>query len=138
MARINSIYVDRTNPISIKDIYWAAGFLEGEGCFHIRNRASGTRQPTLSAASTDPDTIARIVGLLGTTITGPTDNSHGLGGNKSKPIYSTILTGRRAIGWMMTLYSLLGGRRKAKILEILTIWRNQPQNKMGRPSKLVC
>jgi hypothetical protein len=31
-----------------------------------------------------------------------------------------------AIGWMMTLYSLMGQRRKAKIRECIAYWKTRP------------
>jgi hypothetical protein len=40
-----------------------------------------------------------------------------------KTLYVMQLYGNEAIQWMMTVYSLMGARRRAKILSILTLWK---------------
>jgi len=36
------------------------------------------------------------------------------------------------VGWVMTIYSMMGERRRAKIREILAIWKAMPKTKWGR------
>lgn len=122
MSHTGSIYVERNKAITIKDICWLAGLLEGEGCFMLRKVANKDRQPVVRIATTDPDVIARVAGLLNSTLGGPYNN-HGSSGLVSKPLYETMVTGRKAVGWMLTLYSLLGGRRRERINYIIKEWR---------------
>lgn len=110
---------------STEDIYWLAGFLEGEGCFHLRsNRLGQKRYPSVTFTTTDKDVAGHALEILGlgTCKTRP---------DKRKPQYKDIYrvdvsnTGH-AIAWMMTLYSLMGERRREKIREIISLWKERP------------
>jgi len=101
--------------ISVLDISWLAGLLEGEGSFVLDHDV----YPTIKLASTDLDVVKRARNIM----------------LKSKRFYierrvlykdrySLDIIGNIAIQWMMTLYSLMGLRRKAKILEIINFWKN--------------
>lgn len=48
-----------------------------------------------------------------------------------KPLYRMVVASSRAAAWMMTLCCLMGSRRRAKVIEVLKVWRNTP--KRGRP-----
>jgi hypothetical protein len=100
--------------MTTRDIDWLAGFLEGEGCFH-----STDFDTRIIVCSTDRDVLERASMLLGSSVTirkKPMDLER-------KQVYTTTACGSKASGWMMTLYSLMGERRKAKIKEILEGWR---------------
>ena len=107
---------------TLKDIYWLAGYLEGEGSFMIQG-CSGSRPGKMyriMVVSTDRDIIVRAAGIIGGTI-----NRHN-GTQKRwsrKVCYSTAITTKKSIGWMMTLYSLMGDRRKNKIKEVINDWK---------------
>lgn len=96
--------------IDIKNIYWAAGFLEGEGCFqhpkHVCVRATQKQ--------TEP--LNRLKFLFGGSL---------------YPAYTTpgwpswSLTGEKAAGLMMTIYSLMSPIRKKQINTALCKWKIQ-------------
>jgi len=44
--------------------------------------------------------------------------------SKKKPEYYLKIYQSEAIQWMMTIYSLMGDRRKSKIKEIILIWKS--------------
>lgn len=100
---------------STKDICWLAGILEGEGCFCYQC------SPGIRVGMTDKDIIERIASLIGHNVRGP----YKYRVNK-KPVYYTEIWGSKAISWMMTLYCLMGNRRKERIKEIVTRWRLAP------------
>lgn len=104
--------------ISVREISWVAGLLEGEGCF-----ASGptNHNPRIQLVMTDLDVVINAAKILG---------CHKVIRNKqdtrtNKPLYRTNLYGGRAISWMMTLWSLMGKRRKKKIEDCISIWKNK-------------
>ena len=103
--------------VSIDDIRWLAGWLEGEGSFTAR---ATTHLPVICASGTDRDVMERAGRLLGATIRGPIkykDKPH------YKPCWRLALHGSNAAGWMMSLYSLMGMRRKEQIGIALKAWR---------------
>lgn len=113
------IYIVRDHSIRMKEIYWLAGLLEGEGAFlwgKLRNN------PRVTFTSTDLDITARVAGLFRKTLMGPYFHKEGRIGKK--PYYMAEVTGPRAIGWMMTLYTLMGGRRKEDIKRIVSIFND--------------
>ena len=96
------------------DIYWLAGLLEGEGCFYARE---SNPQPRIILGMTDLDTVSRAKSILGKSGLSPVPRA----GNKT--MYYLTVCGKPAIGWMMTLYSLMGSRRRSKIRDIISRWR---------------
>jgi hypothetical protein len=114
------------NMIRPIDIAWLAGLLEGEGCF-FQNK-SGTA-PQISLAMIDKDTIKRasfIFGLGGWCRRMTPDSSDIIGTRKNKYVFT--IGGNEAIQWMMTLYSLMGERRKSKIKSILDSWKSNSRS----------
>ena len=99
-------------------IYWLAGLLEGEGCFSGRQAG---HNPIIQLVMTDPDVVIKAAKLLGAyrVIKAKPPQV----GNKA--IYRTVIYGHNAMGWMMTLYSLLGLRRQEKITTLLNEWKNK-------------
>lgn len=101
----------------MKNVYYIAGLLEGEGCFGIYNNC-----PSITICMTDKDTIE-----LAKNIIDIKDNNtikYTVRELPRKPMYSLNVSGNVAIQWMMTLYSLMSSRRKSKIREILNAWKN--------------
>lgn len=118
-------------PNRVEDIYWLAGWLEGEGCFSIYQKDK-YKQFRIEFSSTDLDVIRKVKTLLRSddTVFLRKQSYSGLG-TKKKREYYLKLTDNLAIQWMMTLYTLMGERRKAKIKEILTEWKQYIQNGSG-------
>jgi len=114
--------------VTVKDIAWVAGLLEGEGCFHL-NRG---RAPTIGIGMTDLDTIERFKFVTkGAQKIHKVEKTNSAIAQLRKPAYSFQIGGSLAIEWMMTMYPLMGLRRKAKIREILHGWKNL------RPAQLI-
>lgn len=93
-------------------IQWLAGFLEGEGSFCY------VEGPRVCFKSTDRDVVEKAATLLGAGISGPVVRVPGY-----KPIYNVGVYGHVAIGWMMTLFGLMGDRRRGQISATLARWR---------------
>lgn len=102
--------------LTIGEIYWVAGVLEGEGCFTLRDG-----RPYIYCGMTDRDVVEKLKDTLGLgRVSGPfirTIIQH-------KPISVwTLSKQKEAAGLMMTLYPLMGKRRQQKIREILQAWK---------------
>lgn len=113
--------------ISISDIYWLAGYLEGEGYFGV-GKANGARSKSLafkiSVGSTDRDVVERASRIM-SGIVRLHSNGNGIrDGYARKRLYDFTIHGSRAIQWMMTLYPLMGTRRKERIGEVISAWKN--------------
>lgn len=122
---------------SIKDIYWLAGILEGEGCFYtsLNMRHSG-RSYIINLKMNDIDIVKKCSSIL----RGEDNIRYYMQEYPNKPnwnaTYSTFVSGRIAIAWMMTLYSLLGQRRKARIREIIKEWKEYADADIVRKRRL--
>lgn len=98
--------------IDLKDLYWAAGFLDGEGSFvYKKTRNSGV---CVSAPQKGRELLDKLVDLFGGNI------------YERPNVFQWQLGGERAVGLMMTLYSLMSTKRKAQIAYSLTNWRRTP------------
>ncbi len=105
--------------ITTRDLDWLAGIFEGEACFAFQ-----AKTPKLMIATVDLDVIERIRIL--TKSPNPFNISKTVTG---KNFYRITICGTLAISWMMTLYPLLSIRRKTKIREVITIWKNRASSK---------
>ena len=99
--------------MSTADIFWMAGLFEGLG--HLR--FSG-ETPSLVMSSSDLDVVSRVATIFGSTLRGPQKRR----GDK-RDVWVTSVQGSRAVGWMMTLYSLFGKRSQTRVREVLGRWR---------------
>ena len=118
--------------ISVKDIAWLAGLLEGEGCFC--GASNRPHRPAIQLAMTDVDIVRRAGRILGSRIGGPYFHKQKrLDGGNRKSFYRCGVSGHFAAAWMMTLYPLLGERRKNKIKELLEIWKSSFVEKRRAP-----
>lgn len=102
-----------------------AGILEGEGSFGLSNNKTS---PCIWFGMTDLDVVRRVRNLINPakSVSIATD-SRRMG---YKQNYRLTVNGHHAVGWMMTIYPLMGERRKAKIREVLAVWkaRTKPQH----------
>jgi hypothetical protein len=107
--------------ISQREMAWLAGLIEGEGCFGWNKSNFGS----ITIGMSDRDVIERAAVILGKTekIHERTLRSGAIG---KKPLFYVRVTGTRAIGWMMTLYSFMGQRRQEKIRAVLATWAARP------------
>jgi hypothetical protein len=103
--------------IAARDLYWAAGLMEGEGYFGLRRGADLVAQLCM----TDKDVVDRFHNLFGFGSRSTTLLPSG------KIAYWWISTNQsQTAGLMMTLLSLMGERRAAKIMECLAAWKRKP------------
>jgi protein-arginine kinase len=111
--------------MKVKDIAWLAGIIEGEAHF----RFQGT--PKLQLRMADRDVIERAAKLLDRPVSICFPERKGY-----KTQYSVNICGTAAIEWMLTVYSLMGDRRKEKIREIVKLWMPQ-QSHFRRTTEVV-
>ena len=111
--------------ITTEELYWAAGFLEGEGSFcSVRGRRPGGRlraswDVKMDAGQNDLEPLKRLQSTLGGQVYPKTKSC----------VAKWHLNGRAAIGVMMTLWTLMSARRRAQIEETIARWKsNQKPN----------
>ena len=98
--------------LTIADLHWAAGFLDGEGsfCFHSK------KYLTISAKQKYLPSLEKLQRLFGGGISGYTRRTR-------HSIYSWAISSTQAAAVMMTLYVLLSPYRQAQIQTALGAWR---------------
>lgn len=106
--------------IDIREIYWAAGFLEGEGSFVVSS-ALKSHHLTIEAAQTEIEPLERLRALFGGRICGPYSRTKP-DVKRCKPIYHWTISGGRAIEAAYTLYALMSARRKEAIRKMVRYW----------------
>ena len=101
--------------ISVNDIHWAAGFLEGEGTFGFY-----VRKPVASAEQVQKEPIDRLKKIFGGSL------RIRITKRKSNEQDRFVWTahGGRAIGVMLTLFCLMSLKRKTQIKKALYKWRD--------------
>lgn len=112
MMKLGSISRKRVHPATRKpttrDLEWAAGFLEGEACF----RRTSTSE-NISVSQVDAEPVVRLLEIFGgRALKLPRIQPH-------NDVWIWSISGARARGVMLTLYSLLGQRRKQQIQKAL-------------------
>lgn len=110
--------------VSTIDIAWLAGIVEGEGCLALH----AGKYPFLKIAMTDKDVIERTGKILKTHVRSYPKST--LKRGKKVP-HVTYVSGPTAISWIMTLYPLLGERRKAKAREMIYTWKYKINPRMA-------
>ena len=98
--------------IKTRNIIWLAGLLEGEGCFSL----SRGKYPIINLVMTDEDIVVRVAALTKTRV------------YHRKNYWRIEVNGPYAIMWMMTLYTLLGKRRRSAIADVIKVWREHSTN----------
>lgn len=110
--------------ILLLDISWLAGLLEGEGSFVWHQASRDKGRPRIQLQMTDKDVMEKACNILMSPLCGPYgSNQTKLGGGKKKETYYTACSGQQAAAWMMTLYTLMGERRKQQIEPLLQKWK---------------
>lgn len=87
------------------DLAWAAGFLEGEGSFQ---KSNGTQGVCASQVQRDP--LERLQNLLGGQIYVVREAD-----SRNQRVYRWAVSGARARGIMMTLFTFMSPRRREQI-----------------------
>ena len=117
---------------SVNNLYWLAGILEGEGSFGmhtIKKRPTARSTQVVQLKMTDADVMYRVSKLLNCR-----QYCYRRPG-KYKTVWSIKLSGKYAVGLMMTMYCLLGSRRQERIRQILTYWKQTPNKGHAGPAE---
>lgn len=97
---------------TVRDIEWAAGFLEGEG--HFRRQSNSSER--IQAKQVQREPLERLQAIFGGRVY-PT--SHKKSRDMGKPwndIWTWDVCGARARGIMMTIYALMSPKRQRQIV----------------------
>ena len=111
-ARYQRFKPIRTHPLTAVEVAWAAGFLEGEGCFKVT-----CPNPIIVTTQKEREPLDRLQAAFGGTIARPSSPS------QSGPIYRLTLSGTLAVQAMMTVYGLMSTRRQKAIRIVLKKWK---------------
>lgn len=110
--------MDTGNQSWKQELYWAAGFMEGEGSFSCNKKTKALR---LQAPQKERSPLDRLHRFLGGRI------YHRI--NRGYPIFYWETTGSHAAGICMTLYLLLSERRQGQIKQALAEWKTRRPHK---------
>lgn len=89
--------------------------------------------PVIALQMTDKDVIERAAHILGVPIHNYTYKPKGK--DSYKPVYTCRVHGKDAIGWMMTLFTFMGDRRRTRIKEIIAQWKSSSYNRAKRGTR---
>lgn len=101
--------------VTVTQLAWAAGFLEGEGSF---GNHGGT--PRVSAAQVQKEPLDRLAAMFGGHMW---LKENGSGFPNSKPLWTWTLNKQRSAEVMMTLFSFMSPKRKDEIEAALKAWK---------------
>ena len=108
------------------EIHWLAGIIEGEGNpgTWVHRRSGGTyHYPRIQMIMTDEDVVARVAALTEAKMYGPYTSKRKTPGKPYKPYWQLCILGDHAVAWMLTLYPLMGLRRRQQIWTAVMRWR---------------
>ena len=121
-VNIEQTYTKSERPW-IEQLHWAAGLIEGEGCFSYTSQS-----PVIHVGSTDLDVLQDLHNFLHCgNVHGPYKRIKRF--PNAKPFYQFVASGTMAVGWMLTLYSLMKSRRRSQIQKVVKRWRETGTNK---------
>lgn len=99
-----------TRSPTIRDLEWAAGFLEGEGCFRVGyTHSHQSRSETVTVTQVNIVPLLKLQEIFGGTVYDRGSQP------KRRHQYGWYVTGARARGVMMTLYVLFTPVRRRQI-----------------------
>lgn len=112
MAKV-SVSLPISKNRSTVELAWLAGLLEGEGWFGLARK----RCPTISVQMTDKDVVEKAARVMNGKLYRPYEKG------THRPVYRVQVAGASAIGWMLTLFTFLGERRRQRIKDVVTTWK---------------
>jgi hypothetical protein len=98
-----------TETLSITELHWLAGLLEGEGTF-MTGPPSSPRAPILAVNMTDEDVMARLGRIFDCKVQVVRARNV-----RWRTSYQLRVQGGDAVRWMQLLRPLMGSRRQAQI-----------------------
>jgi hypothetical protein len=111
-------------PLTAITLGWAAGFLEGEGCFPVSSRTTST----ITANQKESEPLQRLQKMFGGRL-------YWRASGGTYGIHEWHIFGPTARGVMMTLYPLMSPRRREQIRASLTRWRQGAYRGQGHRAK---
>src|SRR4029077_13169376 len=108
---------DVKEPLNLKELYWLAGFLEGEGTFYWVKRG---QRPLITAVQVQKQPLERIKATFGGAIRLRKRPSNS---RNNQDCYTWTLYNKNAVSLMMTLYCLMSHKRQGQIKKVLDNWR---------------
>lgn len=102
--------------VTISELAWAAGFMEGEGYFGSAKLGC----PVVSAVQVQKEPLQRLEKILGCGSIYWRQPKL----KNAQPQHTWLAQGKYAAGVMMTLYSWLSPKRKTEVRKALDFWRS--------------
>lgn len=104
-----------------EEVIWASGLFEGEGTITISKLPSGRQYPRIKVKMTDEDSVKRFATIFGM-------QHKPVQKDKSwkehwKDAWYTDCTGKHAYAVLMAIFPWLGERRKRRVEEVISLWR---------------
>lgn len=123
-------------PATMLDLYWAAGFLEGEGSFRAQSykkksgNGRGWVERRIDACQVQREPLERLHAVFGGRIMLRTDAqvsvlADGREIHNRQPRYVWYVNSARAGGIMLTLYSFMSPKRREQIRTALSAWKRK-------------
>jgi len=112
--------------VAARDLYWAAGFLEGEGSFGLARKTVN-----ISADQVQREPLERLQRIFGGPIYQCSPK-----GRQVQPYFKWNVYGPRAAGVAMTLFAIMSPRRQQQIVSALEAWKNSTS--LSNASKTSC
>jgi hypothetical protein len=109
--------------MSVRELYWLAGWLEGEGSF-LAPPPSDPIHARISGQARDKDVMAEVGRLL--CVKPLLDRSGQARNSKWSPMWRVLLKGSRATSLMLALQPLVGERRRHQIRSAVTAAFSHP------------
>ena len=107
--------------MKIKDIAWLAGVMVGDGTISLTRNSTG-----IVIAMSDRDVIERVAEIIEGRVSVIRSHKKLPGREHHKTMYRTSRYGAHAVAWLMTMYPLLFGRKKARAREVIDVWKLAP------------
>ena len=109
--------------VSTAELYWAAGFMEGEGSFgaYRSNTANCVLRTTVSQVQREP--LERLQKMFGGNISVIKRIKER---RNRQDIFQLYWIGSKSAAIMMTLFDLMSPKRKDQIETALKAWRDSP------------
>ena len=114
--------MERTTVINI-ELAWAAGVIEGEGCFSYHPAKGGRKAYVrIQVGMTDLDILQRLHSISGVGVVNGPYLYKRKNGSPAKPIWSWAVQKQADVAWLlMQLRPWMGERRTDRIDECLTL-----------------
>lgn len=107
------------DPLSLDGMQYLSGLLEGDGSFKFSGGSNIKRTtPGIALGMIDRDVVERAASMLGHT-----GKISTFATRTSSCMHIFNLNLGLSVQWMMTLYPLMGTRRREQIRQLLGVWR---------------